>query len=45
MTVSMAIGASLLLGFHVEEGGNQAVGYVVVLCICLFVFNFAYGWG
>ena len=46
MLVSMVIAASLLLDFRVEEnGGNQIVGYVVVVLICFFVFNFAYSWG
>ena len=47
MLVSMVIAASLLLDFRVEEEGegNEVVGYVVVVLICFFVFNFAYSWG
>ena len=46
MLVSMVIAASLLLDFRVErDGGNEVVGYVVVILICFFVFNFAYSWG
>ncbi len=45
MCVSMVAAATLILAFRVDEGENKAVGYVVVLLICSFVINFAYGWG
>ena len=45
MLFSMATAATLILAFQVEEGGSRAVGYIVVILICFFVFNFAYGWG
>lgn len=45
MFLSMVTAATLIVAFKVDEGDNEAVGYVVVLLVCLFVFNFAYGWG
>ena len=45
MLFSMATAATLILAFRVEDGRSTAVGYIVVVLICLFVFNFAYGWG
>ena len=45
MMFSMLVAATLILAFKVEEGKNEEVGYVVVLFVCFFVFNFAYGWG
>jgi len=45
MLFSMATAATLILAFRVEDGGSTAVGYIVVVLICFFVFNFAYGWG
>jgi sugar porter (SP) family MFS transporter len=47
MLVSMAGAATVLLVFRVEEEveGGSVAGYVTVVLICFFVFNFAYGWG
>ena len=46
MMVSMVGAATVLLVFRVEEeGGGSVAGYVTVVLVCFFVFNFAYGWG
>lgn len=47
MMVSMAGAATVLMIFRVEEEdqGSVAAGYVTVALVCLFIFNFAYGWG
>lgn len=55
MMVSIFIAASIIVIWRVgvdeeeEEGGagagREVAGYMVVLFVCLFVFNFAYGWG
>jgi len=45
MMSSMATAATLILAFRVEEGGSTAVGYIVVVFVCFFVFNFAYSYG
>lgn len=50
MFFSMLMAAILIVAFRVgqegdEEETNKAVGYVIVLLICFFVFNFAYSWG
>ena len=45
LLLSMAIAATLLLAFRVEEGGSRAVSYIVVVLICYFVFNYAYSYG
>ena len=41
--------ATLIVSFRgleeEEDNTDKAVGYVVVLLVCFFVFNFAYSWG
>lgn len=46
MFLSICAAANVILIWKVDEdGSSQVAGYIVVLFICLFVFNFAYGWG
>ncbi len=52
MWVSIAVAGGIIaiarIGEEDEElsgVGHHVAGYAVVLFICLFVCNFAYGWG
>ena len=48
MLSSILAAAGIIQIWHVDgedSSGSQVAGYMVVLCICFFVFNFAYGWG
>ena len=49
MFFSMLMAATLIVSFRgleeEEDNNDKAVGYVVVLLVCFFVFNFAYSWG
>lgn len=47
MLISMITAATVLLvsGIEEDEDGSSVAGYVTVTLICIFVFNFAYGWG
>ena len=46
MLFSMLAAATILLVFNVEEEeGGSVAGYITVVLVCFFVFNFAYGWG
>ena len=50
MFFSMLLAATFIVAFRVglegeDEETSRAVGYVIVLLVCFFVFNFAYGWG
>lgn len=45
MFVSMSLAGILIHVFHVDDGENQIVGYVVALLILVFVFNFSFSWG
>lgn len=38
---SITLAGTLLLVFGVEDGGSQAVGYVVMVALCVFVFTYA----
>ena len=38
---SITLAGTLLLVFEVEDGGSQAVGYVVMVALCVFVFSFS----
>ena len=50
MFFSMLLAATFIVAFRVglegeDEETSRAVGYVIVLLVCFFVFNFAYSWG
>lgn len=47
MFLAIFIAASIILTWRVrqEEAEGGVAGYMVVIFICFFVFNFAYGWG
>lgn len=46
MLVSIFSAANIIVIWRVGDADSSTVaGYMVVLCICFFVFNFAYGWG
>ena len=46
MLLSIFAAATVILVWDVgEDDSSQVAGYMVVIFICLFVFNFAYGWG
>jgi hypothetical protein len=50
MLFSMLLAATLIISFRVGLPGgdpemDKHVGYIIVLLICFFVFNFAYSWG
>ena len=49
MCVSIVLAATTILvwdvGEETEGGGVNIAGYIVVVFVCLFVFNFAVSWG
>ena len=48
MLLSILTAGTIILVWRVGEadsGGVNIAGYVVVVFVCFFVFNFAYGWG
>ena len=38
---SILLASTLLVAFRVENGGSKAVGYIVVVALCFFVFSFS----
>ena len=52
MFMSILIAGAVVVIWRIgqqEEGemtvGEKVAGYAIVFFVCLFVFNFAYGWG
>ena len=45
MAISVFIAAVLLSPFKCNGTVDTAIGYAVTFFVCLFVINFAYGWG
>ncbi|XP_062513936.1 glucose transporter GlcP-like [Corticium candelabrum] len=45
MAASVFLAAALLSPYTCSEGVDQTIGYIVTFLVCLFVINFAYGWG
>ena len=45
MFFSILVAGLLIQFFNVDDGKNEAIGYVIAILIVLFVLNFAYSWG